>query len=102
MRLLFVVSSATLLSGCASEGLWSKPGALPADFVGDRERCKYEAQLDTAVRKIKVEELQVMCLRERGWQQAASNTRHADPQPSVSAPDAPCVKVGVCDLPTLR
>ena len=60
----------------------------------------YEAQLETAVRGIKKEELQVMCLRERGWLQAASNPRQADSQPSVL--DDPCVKGGVCNLPPVR
>jgi hypothetical protein len=46
------------------------------------------------------DELQRMCLRERGWQQARSDTNQVSLQPPVS--DANCDKNGVCNALPMR
>jgi hypothetical protein len=99
-QVLLVLACAAALSGCASEGLWAKVGATPADFDRDKIRCGVQAGYESAARGMTKDELQRMCLRERGWQQARSDTHQVSLQPPVS--DANCDKNGVCNALPMR
>ena len=105
-QVLLMVVCAAGLSGCASEGLWSKLGALPADFDRDKLKCSYEAGYEAAARGMTKDDLQRICLRERGWQQVSVNTRPVnDPPPAnlpPAAPDATCDKNAICDPQPMR
>ena len=73
-QVLLMVVCAAGLSGCASEGLWSKVGALPADFDRDKLKCSYEAGYEAAARSMDKADLQRICLRERGARLPSSGT----------------------------
>ena len=100
-QVLLMVVCAAGLSGCASEGLWSKVGALPADFDRDKLKCSYEGGYEADARGMTKDDLQRICLRERGWQQVSVNTRPVKDPPLANlppaAPDATCDKNAICD-----
>ncbi|WLA02774.1 hypothetical protein [Xanthomonas translucens] len=70
-----------LLSGCAANLVFTKPGATATDFQQDKSACEYEAMkyaggydpslgavgqgIDMAMRR---NELTRACLQQKGWQ----------------------------------
>lgn len=81
MRKPILLLTALVLSGCANQVKWSKPGAVQADFEADKSFCQYEAikyagghdnsyrsafgsSLDLALRRNEIAEA---CMRQKGW-----------------------------------
>jgi len=92
MKTAILLICAAVLAGCqtaANEVTWNKPGAVEADFVRDRDQCKYETQRATvamnsgawqgigteigaAIEKgQRQRELYNSCMTARGYQQQA-------------------------------
>lgn len=61
MRYLIVL----LLSGCAAEGGWDKPGATDQNFAMDRGQCV--AQAYAAPSSFQQQAIIIGCMQGKGW-----------------------------------
>ena len=66
-----VALAALLVSGCANNDIWAKPGATQQDFASDTNVCKKIAQSrnhgTAAAKAIVARGLEKRCLVAKGW-----------------------------------
>jgi hypothetical protein len=61
--ILFVL----LLSGCATERYWEKPGASSSEFEMDRAQCQAQALSTAGMYMMQMALVLNACMRGKGW-----------------------------------
>jgi uncharacterized protein YceK len=76
MKKLILLATVLILAGCASQRVWTKPGATAQDFERDKWDCQAQASQmagsmgdpGNPFNALMVKDLTMDCLRMRGWQ----------------------------------
>lgn len=65
MRYLVVL----LITGCATQTYWEKPGASAREFEADRGQCQAQAFSAPGMYTVQVAMIYNACMRGKGWYQ---------------------------------